>query len=110
MTQAESSAYGAKNGSQRSIQWAAPFRSNLVFVVSGPIWITVDAGAGGLATDHRWVPQLKRPGPDWLGKNLAARCAACAGVVDLGRPIEQYDRCVRSAFNAVIDWCGSGVS
>jgi hypothetical protein len=72
-----------------------------VFVVYSPIWITVDAGAGGLATDHRWVPQLKTPGPDWLGKNPAARCAACAGVVDLGHPFKQYDRCVRSAFNAV---------
>jgi hypothetical protein len=34
---------------------SASLRGNLVFVVSSPKWITVDAGAGGLATDHRWV-------------------------------------------------------
>jgi hypothetical protein len=80
-----------------------------VFVVSSPKWITVDAGAGGLATDHRWVPQLETPGPDRLGKNPAAQCAACAGVVDLGHPLKQYGRCIRSASNAVIDWYGGGV-
>lgn len=72
--------------------------------------MTVDAGAGGLAIDHRWAPQLKTPGSGWLGKNPAACCVACAGVVDLRRPVKQYERCVRSAYNAVMDWYGGGVS
>jgi hypothetical protein len=58
--------------------------------------------AGGLATDHRWVPQSKTPGLDWLGKKPAACCAACGGVVDLGHPVKQYDRCVRSAYKRVM--------
>lgn len=65
----------------------------------------MDAGAGGLAIDHRLVPQFKRQGPDWVGKNPAACCAACVGVVDLRHPVKQYDRCVRSAYNRQ-SWIG----
>ncbi|KAJ5512484.1 hypothetical protein N7463_002036 [Penicillium fimorum] len=55
------------------------FWSNLAMGMS------VDAGAGGLATDHRWVPQSITPGADWVGKKRAA--------------------CVRSASNAIMA-CG----
>lgn len=64
--------------------------------------MTVDAGAGGLATDHRWVPQLKPPGPDWVGKNAALHVQALL-ILDVLSNNMTGAYSVRSAYNAVTD-------
>ena len=72
-------------------------RRKTLFVVSSPI-ADYRCGRRCLATDHRWVPEWKMTRPDWLGgKPERVGLHTYAGVADLGRPVKQYDRYVRSA-------------
>ena len=73
--------------------------------------MTVDAGAGGLATDHRWVPQLKHWG--LIGSERIQRVALhvqASLIFDILSNNMTGAYSVRSAYNAVMEWCGGGVS